>query len=118
MSMSGITDIIRASGLPAFDGYAKTGAAPPYVVNRPMIIDHEDLALSGDAMDWDFNYGLYCVAGSVEASYNMAVLVIQALQGTRHGDSTLSCTMGYVGSLQEGRYETQVTVQINQGALS
>lgn len=118
MDMTAITTLARAAGLTVFDGYAKTGSTPPYVVNRPMITDPDTLALCGDALDWDFSFGLYCVGASVEASYNLAIWLMAALQGQRVGDSTLSCSMGYTGAQVESRYETQVTVQINQGALS
>lgn len=118
MDMTQISTLARSAGLTVFDGYAKTGAQPPYVVNRPLILDTEDIALCGDALDWDFSFTLYCVGASVEASFNLAIKLIQALQGQRVGDSTLSCSMGYSGAQVESRYETQVTVQINQGALS
>ena len=118
MDMTQISTLARSAGLTVFDGYAKTGSQPPYVVNRPLILDTEDIALCGQAIDWDFNFGLYCVGASVEASYNLALAVIQALQGARVGSSTLSCSMGYTGAQVESRYESQVAVQINQGALS
>lgn len=118
MYMTAISTIARSAGLTVFDGYPKTGAIPPYVVNRPMITDPDTLALCGEALDWDFSFGLYCVGASVEASYNLALRLMATLQGQRVGDSTLSCSMGYSGAQVESRYETQVTVQINQGALS
>lgn len=118
MEMQTITQLVKDAGLPAFGGYAGTGSKPPYVVVRPMVVQTEDLALCGQALDWDFNFGLYCVGASVEASYNLAVMAMQALQGKRVGGSTLSCTMGYTGAQVESRYESQVTVQINQGALA
>ena len=118
MDMTSISALARTAGLTVFDGYAKTGSTPPYVVNRPMILDTDDLALCGQALDWDFSFSLYCVGASVEASYNLALRLMQALQGQSVGDSTLSCSMGYSGNQVEGRYESQVTIQINQGALS
>lgn len=118
MSLQQVDQLVKGAGLTSHVGYAKTGAKAPYVVVRPMTILPDAAALCGQAIDWDANYGLYCVGGSVEASYNLAVLVMQALQGARVGGSTLSCDMGYVGSLQEGQYETQVTAQTYQGALS
>lgn len=118
MDMTSISALARTAGLTVFDGYASTGSTPPYVVSRPMILDTDDLALCGHALDWDFSFSLYCVGASVEASYNLALRLIQALQGQRVGDSTLSCSMGYSGAQVESRYETQVTVQINQGALT
>lgn len=118
MKISDISDLVSGAGLSSFVGYAATGAQPPYVVTRPMITEPEQVALCGQAIDWDFNFGLYCVGASVEASYNLALEVIQALQGARVGSSTLSCSMGYTGAQVESRYESQVTVQINQGVLS
>lgn len=117
MHMSDITVLLKAAGLTVFEGYAKTGSVPPYIVNRPMILDDDVLALSGDAIGWDFSFSLYCVGASVEASFNLAVEAIKALQGKRVGGSTLACSMGYTGAQVESRYESQVTVQINQGGL-
>lgn len=118
MEMSQITSHLTNVDAEGFTGYADTGARAPYYVIRPMITNPGDLSLCGQSLGWDFQFGVYCCGSSVEASFNIAVAVMQALQGTRVGDSTLSCTMGYVGSLQESHYETQVTVQINQGALT
>lgn len=117
MDMQAIAALIQAAGVSTHSGYASTGAVPPYVVVRPMIIDTDVFTIDGGAMNWDFNFGVYCVGASVAASYNLAVLTMQALQGQRVGGSTLACTMGYVGAQVEGRYESQVTVQVNQGAL-
>lgn len=118
MHMGDISNLLKAEGLTVFDGYASTGSKPPYVVNRPMILDQPDTALCGDAFDWDFTFSLYCVGASVEASYNLAIHTIKTLQGKRIEGSTLSCSMGYSGAQVESRYESQVTVQINQGVLS
>jgi hypothetical protein len=115
--MTDVSGLLRAAGIPTFDGYPGTGSTVPYVVVRPMILDPEVLALCGETLDWDFNFGVYCCAASVEASFNLAKMSVAALQGKRVGGSTLSCTMGYVGAQTESRYETQITVQINQGAL-
>lgn len=117
MNMRDISSLLKTAGFTVFDGYAKTGSTPPYIVNRPMILDDDVLALSGDAIGWDFSFSLYCVGASVEASFNLAVEAIKALQGKRVGDSTLACSMGYTGAQVESRYESQVTVQINQGGL-
>lgn len=118
MNMSQITALVQGAGISTHEGYAKTGSKPPYVVIRPMVIDPDVLALCGQSIDWDFNFGIYCVGASVDASYNLGAMVMQALQSQRVGGSVLSCSMGYVGAQVEGRYETQVTVQINQGALT
>lgn len=117
MEMSSITAALASVGVQVFDGYPDTGAKMPYLVNRPMIIQPDELALSGDALDWSFQWGVYCCGGSVEASFNLAKSVISRLQGVRVGDSTLSCTIGYVGASVESHYESQVTLQINQGAI-
>ncbi|QWS69678.1 tail terminator [Microbacterium phage WilliamStrong] len=104
--------------VPSHTGNAPTGAALPYVVSRPLIIDDAVLAINGAAIDWDFQFSLYCAAASVEASFNAAVMVMGDLQGKRVGGTTLSTSMGYVGALVEGHYESQVTVQLNQGGIS
>lgn len=102
---------------PAFVGYAPTGQKVPYSVVRPIIIADEGRNLDGSAAAWDQQYGVYCVGGSVEASYNLAIMCIKRLDGKRVGSTTLSTSMGYVGAVVEGAYESQVTVQLNQGDI-
>lgn len=114
--LNDITDLVTVA--PSHTGYAPTGAALPYVVSRPLIIDDAELAINGDALDWDFQFSLYCCGASVEACFNLAVMVMGELQGKRVGGTTLSTSMGYVGALVEGHYESQVTVQLNQGGIS
>lgn len=118
MEMSALTSLLTNVDGTGFLGYPETRAKAPYYVIRPMVTTPGDLALCGQSMAWDFQFGVYCCGASVEASYNLGIAVMAALQGQRVGDSTLSCTMGYVGSQQESHYETQVTVQINQGGLT
>lgn len=98
-------------------GYAPTGAKLPYVVHRPLLVDDQTVAVAGNAIDWDFQSTLYCCAGSVEASFNLALAVVGTLQGARVGGSTLSASIGYSGAEVEGHYESQITVQINQGGI-
>lgn len=102
---------------PSYLGYAPTGAELPYVVSRPLLTDDLELALNGDALGWDFQFSLYCCAAGVEASFNLAVMVMRDLQGKRVGGTTLTTSMGYVGAQVEGHYESQVTVQLNQGSI-
>lgn len=99
-------------------GYAPTGAQPPYVVSRPLLLDDINLAIAGNDIAWDAQFSIYCVGASVEASYNLAVQTMQDLQGKRVGGTTLTTSMGYTGAQVEGLYESQVTVQLNQGGLS
>lgn len=115
MDMSQVTALL--GDIQYFQGYAATGAQPPYVVNRPLVIDHEDLALDGNPIGWDFQFSLYCAGESVEASFNLALLAMGRLQGQRVGDSTLDTSMGYIGAQVEGHYESQLTVQIYQGGI-
>lgn len=117
MEMSALNTLLEPVDGTGFLGYPDTGARAPYYVIRPMVTTPGDLALCGQSLTWDFQLGVYCCGASVEASYNLALAVMRALQGKRVDDSTLSCTMGYVGAQQESHYETQVTVQIDQGAL-
>jgi hypothetical protein len=117
VSMSEISNVVRAAGISVYDGYAPTNAKVPYVVNRPLLIDHENVALNGSVLDWDNQFALYAAGGSVEASFNLAKDVILAAQGKPVGGSTLDCTMGYVGASVEGHYESQITVQINTGGI-
>lgn len=102
---------------PVHPGYPATGAKLPYVVSRPLLIDSLEPAISGDAVDWDLQFSLYACGGSVEASYNLAVALCAELQGTRVGGTTLKTSVGYIGAQVEGHYESQVTVQLNQGGI-
>lgn len=116
--MSIYNDIMAlVTAVPSYSGYAPTGAKLPYVVTRPLTADDVELAINGSGIDWDMQYSVYCCGGSVEASYNLAIAVMGELQGQRVGGTTLSTSMGYVGAQVEGHYETQVTVQLNQGGI-
>ena len=110
-----ITDLVTQAD--TYEGYPATGAQLPYVVSRPLLADTLEQAINGTAMDWDVQFSLYCCGASVAASYNLAVSVMMTLQGARVGGTTLSVSMGYSGAQVEGHYETQVTVQLNQGGL-
>ena len=117
--MSLFSDITAlVTQVPVYPGYPPTGAQLPYVVHRPLLVDDLELALSGDAIDWDYQTTLYCCAASVEASINLALAVAGTLQGQRVGGTTLSTSIGYSGAPIEGNYESQVTVQLNQGGIS
>ena len=117
--MSILTDITAlVAAAPAHVGYAPTGAKLPYVVSRPLLFDDAlERALSGDPVAWDTQYSLYCCGASVEACFNLAVMVMQELDGKPLAGTTLSTSMGYVGAQVEGHYESQVTVQLNQGGI-
>ena len=116
--MSILTDIgALVTQAPLHTGEAPTGAVLPYVVHRPLLVGDLEVALSGDAMDWDYQTSLYCCGASVEASFNLALAVVGTLQGKRVGGTTLSASTGYIGAQVEGHYESQVTVQLNQGGI-
>lgn len=117
MDMSDITTAVEASGITVYDGEAATGAQLPYIVVRPLDLSTEDLALSGGSMAWNNEFAAYCCGAGSTASFNVAKLLIQAVQGVHVGDSTLSTTLGYVGARIEGNYETQVTIQVHQGGI-
>ena len=102
---------------PVYIGYAASGAQAPFAVLRPIIINPIDIAISGAQIDWDGQYGLYCAAESVEASYNLALLMMRQLAGKRLPGGVATVSMGYGPSLLEGLYETQVTIQFNQGGI-
>lgn len=110
-----ITALVHAA--PCMEGYPATGQKLPYVVSRPLLTDSLEGAITGDAIDWDFQFSLYCCGASVEASFNLAVAVMAELQGARAGGTTLKTSMGYSGAQVEGHYESQVTVQLNQGGI-
>jgi len=113
--LNDITNLVNSAD--AVIGYPATGQELPYVVARPLTAGTETESVNGKAIDWDFQFSLYCAAASVEASFNLAVMVMAELQGARVGNTTLSTSMGYSGAQVEGHYESQVTVQLNQGAL-
>lgn len=118
--MSFLTDLqSRLTPLGSQVGYAATGQELPYVVVRPLYLGPaEDLsALSGDGLGWDEQASAYCAGASVEASYNLAVEVMQLCSGRRAGGGVMRVSFGYVGAPVEGHYETQVTIQINKGEL-
>lgn len=116
--MSIIEDInALVTQAPAHTGYAPTGAKLPYVVQRPVVVDGDDPALAGNRISWDWQTSLYCCGASVEASFNLALAVCVALQGARVGGTTLNASIGYIGAPVEGHYESQVTVQLNQGGI-
>ena len=117
MDMSDLNPILNTDSISTYSGYASTGAKLPYRVVRPFILDPTDIALSGDALDWDFQFSVYCCAASVEASFNLAKDTMSRLQGARIGSSTLSTSLGYAGAPVEGWYESQIIVQVTQGEL-
>lgn len=116
--MSILDDIIAlASFQPIKIGYSVTGQRVPFIVARPLTTDDNALSVAGEAIDWDDQHSFYCAGGSVEASYNLAIDLMRDLQGKRAGGTTLSTSMGYIGAVVEGHYETQVTVQLNRGGI-
>lgn len=117
MSLDQVVSIAKTVGVPVHAGYAATGAKVPYVVVRPMTLDPLQESVGGPAMVWDTRYALYAVAGSVTASYNLALALMQAINGSRVNGSYVSAILGYVGALTEGAYETQVTTLSMEGSL-
>lgn len=117
MDMSEVVAALTVVGVPVHPGYAPTGAEAPYIVVRPMAINPNAVSLQGRAIGWDDQLAAYCCADSVEASYNLAKSSMSHLDGLRLGDSTASVSMGYTGAKVEGLYESQVTIQSDQGAL-
>lgn len=113
-----ITALAEAAADPAVhEGYPPTGATVPYSVHRPLSVNPEAEAVTGDAIDWDYQSTLYACGASVEASFNLAMLLLTALQGARAGGTTLRASMGYSGAPVEGHYECAVIVQLNQGGM-
>lgn len=104
--------------VPAYVGYAPTGTELPYVVTRPLDIGRDtDLNLDGSVVDWNTQVSVFCCAAGVEASFNLALAVMGTLQGARVQGTALATSMGYNGAEVEGHYESQVTVQLNQGGF-
>lgn len=116
--LADIDTVAELAGVTIYTGYAPTGAELPYAVHRPLILDALEEALNGEALVWDYQTTMYACGESVEASFNLAVLLMSTLQGARVGNTTLSTSMGYSGAVVEGHYESQVTVQLNQGGIS
>lgn len=110
-----LVDILE---VPTYSGYAPTGAQLPYVVARPLTVDFTEVAVNGAALGWDNQATLYCCGGSVDAAHNLAVAVLNTLHGAYVGGTTLACSIGYNGAVVEGHYESQVTVQRNEGAIT
>lgn len=110
--------LVQAAGVACHIGYAPTGAVVPYAVIRPLFIGGDVVALTGEVIDWDHQESIYCCGASVAACFNMAVLLMGSLQGAPFSGTTLSTSMGYNGAQVEGHYESQITVQLNQGVLA
>ena len=117
MEMSDLTTALEGIGVPVYRGYPMSGARLPYVVCRPLLVDVSDLVMGGDAVAWNLQFAIYCCGESVEASFNLAKIVMGTLQGKRVGGSSLTTSMGYSGAFIEGHYESQVTTQVYQGEL-
>lgn len=116
--MSTFTDISAVVTVATvYSGYAPKGAEHPYIVHRPLLVNPDAVAINGDATDWDHQSSMYCCASSSEAAYNLGLAVMNQLQGARVSGTTLSVSMGYAGSPIEGHYETQLTIQLNQGGI-
>ncbi|QDF15740.1 tail terminator [Microbacterium phage Finny] len=100
-------------------GFPKSNAKAPFVAIRPLTLieGDEGTAITGDFMTLDDQTSAYCAGASVEASYNLALLVMGACQATRVDGYVLTTSMGYSGALVEGLYESQVTIQHNRGGI-
>ena len=116
-TLNDIVSIVQGAGLSIVSGYAGTQTKLPYTVVRPLLLGDPQVAVAGNGLAWDEQHTLYACGESVEASFNLAVLLMKTLDGARVGGTTLSTTMGYSGAQVEGHYESQVTVQLNRGAL-
>jgi hypothetical protein len=116
-TLQDINTLVEAEGLTIWTGYAPSGARLPYSVHRPLFVGGDVIAVTGEVIDWDHQTTIYCCAESVEASYNLALAVMRSLQNKRVAGTTLSTSMGYSGAQVEGHYESQVTVQLNQGGI-
>lgn len=112
-----ITGLVAAADLLVYQGYAPTGAKLPYTVHRPLVLEEAAVVLDGSASVWDTQTTLYACAASPTASWNLAQRLLAALQGKYVGGTTLSTSVGYIGAQVEGHYESQVTVQLNQGGI-
>lgn len=110
MDISVITTALTGLDEPVYVGYPPTGAVLPYAVVRPYLVDVSDSSITGLAITWNYQQAIYCCGASTEASYNLAKLVMQTLQGR------MATTMNYSGAAIEGRYESLVVAQAYEGA--
>lgn len=117
MDMLGISTVLLSVGVPIYEGYAATGAKLPYIVHRPSLIDVVSSSIGGESLVWDFSHAIYCCAESVEASFNLAKLVLTTIQGVRLGDTVAAASLSYTGARVEGWYETLVTIQLEIGEV-
>lgn len=117
MTLQEMSQIARTVGVPVYVGYAATGANAPYVVIRPMSLDSLSSSVGGESVVWDDRYAFYAVSNSVEASHALSIALMQAVEGARISGSYVSTSIGYVGSLVEGLYETQITALLMKGSL-
>lgn len=117
MDSSDITAALASVPVTHYEGFPATGARLPYTVTRPLLVDPYTGAIAGDSLGWDVNFTTYCAAASPDASYNLAIAVMATLEGKRIGDSPVRVSTGYVGASVEGHYESQVTIQTDQGGI-
>lgn len=102
---------------PVYVGYAESMADLPYIVIRPLYLSPTDNSVCGGAVAWDEQVSVYCCASSVQASYNLCKLVIEAIDGKMVDGHVASAYAGYADSLIEGHYESNVTITIMRGEL-
>lgn len=104
-------------GFSVYKGYAPNNAKPPHAVLRPVYLGDGPVPLSGPQLAYPATIGVYCRGASVEASFNMAVAAIKALDGLAMRGTQAVASMGYTGAVVDGAYESQVTVTFTEGSL-
>ncbi len=119
MDMHSVALALRGVNIKVYEGYPETGAKSPYVVVRPMSLEEslDGGAICGDAISWDNRIALYCRAGSVQASHNLALDAMRTLHGRYMDETTMTASLGYVGAVVEGQYESQITLFTAQGVI-
>lgn len=108
---------LQSFEVPVYVGYAADNARTPYMVIRPVSDDPQQHTVCGGAVTWSAVMGVYCVAGGVAASTNLARDVAGELSGSKLGNNVVTSAVAYYGQRLEGLYESMVTIQSIQGEL-
>jgi len=111
-----LASIVQELQFPAYIGYAHNNARLPYGVVRPVALVPDQVPLSGASWSRSVTIGVYCRAGSVEASFNMALSAIASLDGLAIAGTEATASMGYSGAVVEGAYESMVTVSFGKAS--
>lgn len=117
MNMATVEQALSSIEVPVYQGYAATGAKLPYMVVRPISTDPDGATVCGEATTWTDRLGVYCCAGSVGASANLARDAAGEIVSFFSGVSATTVAVAYYGNVLEGQYESLVTITVTEGGL-